>query len=130
VRASGITLDIQGIPRFDAGRPHSLIDLAVFEEGFVIGRSDRVLTHTYRRRMDGALAVVRSVSLPRLLERCQIETAIENLFNLRHPLITPLIGFVLPDESGIFATEKERLENKGHSKGFGKSKKGILRSTS
>jgi serine/threonine protein kinase len=50
--------------------------------------------------VDGALAVVKSVSLPALIERCQIVTEIENLFNLRHPLIAPLIGFAFPVESG------------------------------
>jgi serine/threonine protein kinase len=42
---------------------------------------------------------VKSVSLPALIARCQIVTEIENLFNLRHPLIAPLIGFVFPVES-------------------------------
>jgi hypothetical protein len=50
--------------------------------------------------MDGALAVAKSVSLPALIGRCQIAIEIENLLNLRHPLIAPLIGFVFPVESG------------------------------
>jgi serine/threonine protein kinase len=50
--------------------------------------------------MDGALAVVKSVSPPALIECCQIAIEIENLFNLQHPLIAPLIGFVFPIESG------------------------------
>jgi hypothetical protein len=49
--------------------------------------------------VDGAVVVVKSVSLPALIGRCQIATEIENLFNLPHPLITPLIGFVFLVES-------------------------------
>jgi serine/threonine protein kinase len=43
---------------------------------------------------------VKSVPLPALIGRCEIVTEIENLFNLRHPLIAPLIGFAFPVESG------------------------------
>jgi hypothetical protein len=103
LRASGIAVDFQRILRSDSGLCNlkdSAIDLAAFEEGLVIGRSDCVLTQTYLRRVDGALAVVKSVSLSPLLERRQIETEIENLLNLRHPLIAPLVGFVFPAESG------------------------------
>jgi hypothetical protein len=50
--------------------------------------------------VDGVLAVVKAVSLPSLIGRCQIATEIENLLNLRHPPIAPLIGFPFPVESG------------------------------
>jgi serine/threonine protein kinase len=49
--------------------------------------------------MDGVLAVVKFVPLSALIGRRQIETEIENLLNLRHPTIAPLIGFVFPAES-------------------------------
>jgi serine/threonine protein kinase len=49
--------------------------------------------------MDGVLAVLKSVPLSALIGRGQIETEIENLLNLRHPTIAPLIGFVFPAES-------------------------------
>jgi hypothetical protein len=95
LRKSGIVVDFHrirsGLPRWD----DSALDL-VFDEGPVVGRSARL----YRRRADGALAVVKSVSLSALLGRCQIESEIENLLNLRHPLIAPLFFFALPAESG------------------------------
>jgi serine/threonine protein kinase len=50
--------------------------------------------------VDGALASVKSVSLPALIARCEIAMEIDNLLNLRHPLIAPLIGFVSPVGSG------------------------------
>jgi hypothetical protein len=43
--------------------------------------------------MDGAPTVVKSISLPAEIERCQIETEIENMFDLGHPLIARLNGF-------------------------------------
>jgi serine/threonine protein kinase len=49
--------------------------------------------------MDGALTVVKSISLSPFIDRCQIETEVENLLNLRHQMITPLIGCVFPVES-------------------------------
>jgi serine/threonine protein kinase len=45
------------------------------------------------------LTVVKAISLSGLIKQCQIEMEIENLLNLRHPMITPLIGSVLPVES-------------------------------
>jgi serine/threonine protein kinase len=80
-------------------------DLAEFEESSVIGQSNRGSTRIYRRWTDGALVVVKSFSFSPLIERCQIKTEIENLFNLRHPLIAPLVGSVLPVESGGSLTD-------------------------
>jgi hypothetical protein len=45
------------------------------------------------------LTVVKAISLSGLIERCQIETEIENLLNLRHPMIASLISCVFPVES-------------------------------
>jgi hypothetical protein len=45
------------------------------------------------------LLFVRAISLSELSERCQVEIEIENLLNLRHPVIPPLIGCVLSVES-------------------------------
>jgi hypothetical protein len=67
-------------------------DRAEFEESLVIDRSDRASIRIYRRRMNGDLSVVKSISVSPLIESCQIETEIENLFNVRHPLI----GSVFP----------------------------------
>jgi serine/threonine protein kinase len=103
LRRSGVAVDFRRILRAASGLgglEESALDLAAFDEGPALGRSDRGWTQIYLPRMDGALAVVNSVSLSPRLERRQIATEIENLFNLRHPLIAPLIGFVLPVESG------------------------------
>jgi hypothetical protein len=51
----------------------------------------------YQRRIDGAVTVVKAISLPERIDRCQIE--IEKLPNLRHSMIAPLIGCVFPVES-------------------------------
>jgi serine/threonine protein kinase len=103
LRLLGVAVDFQRILRAASGLPrleNFALDLSVFDEGRALGRSDRGLTQIYRRRIDGALAVVKSVSLPALIGRCQIVTELENLFNLRHPLIARLIGIVFPVESG------------------------------
>jgi serine/threonine protein kinase len=42
---------------------------------------------------------VKTISLSGFIEQCQIETEIENLLNLRHPLIAPLISCLFPVES-------------------------------
>jgi hypothetical protein len=97
-----IAVDFQRILRSDSGLPPLEdweLDLAALEERAVLGRSDRGSTRIYRRRMDGVLAVVKSVPLSELIGRRQIKTEIENLLNLRHPAIAPLIGFVFPAES-------------------------------
>jgi serine/threonine protein kinase len=77
---------------------NSALDLSGFEEGSVIGQSDGGSTQIYQRRTDAALVVVKSISLSAVIERCQIEREIENLLNLRHPLIVPLIGCAVPVE--------------------------------
>jgi hypothetical protein len=103
LKASGIIADFQGILRHHSGLhclKDSAIDLAAFEEGLIIGRRDPVLTQGYRRWVNWVLAVVKSISFSPLLKRRQIETGIENLLNLRHSLIAPLIGFVFAIESG------------------------------
>jgi hypothetical protein len=76
-----------------------VLDPSEFEEGSVIGRNKGVLTQTYRRRIDGKLTLVKAISLSGSIERREIEAEMENLLNLRHPMIAPLIGCVLPVES-------------------------------
>jgi hypothetical protein len=82
------------------GPADSAFDLAAFGEGPALGRSDRGWTQIYPPWIDEVLAVVKFVSLPALIGRCRIATEFENLFNRRHPLIAPLIGFVALVESG------------------------------
>jgi hypothetical protein len=76
-----------------------VLDPSGFEEGSVIGRNKGVSTPIHRRRIDGALTVVKAISLSGSIERRHIKTEMENLLNLRHPMIAPLIGYVLPVES-------------------------------
>jgi serine/threonine protein kinase len=93
---SRIKVDFRRILTSRSGFRHferPVLDLSAFEEGSVIRRSDHVSTRIYRRRLDGALAVVKAISLSGQIPRCNIETEIENLLNLRHPAIAPLIGF-------------------------------------
>jgi serine/threonine protein kinase len=45
------------------------------------------------------MTLAKAISLSRLIGRRQIETEIENLLNLRYPMIAPLIGCVFPVES-------------------------------
>jgi hypothetical protein len=64
-RLSRIVIEFQRILRADSGLPRSedfAFDLAAFDEGPTLGRSDRGSAQIYRRRIDGALAVVKSVS--------------------------------------------------------------------
>jgi serine/threonine protein kinase len=85
--------------RLASAFPHfkdSGLDLSGFDERSVIGRNDRVSSQIYRRRIDGALTVVKAISLSGSIERRQIETEIDNLLNLHHPMIAPLIGCVFP----------------------------------
>jgi serine/threonine protein kinase len=69
-----------------------VVDLSGYEAGSVIGQRDRVVTQVHHRRCDGILIVVKTISLPVFIELCQSETEIENQMNLRHPVITSLIG--------------------------------------
>jgi hypothetical protein len=102
LRKSGIAVDFQRILRFTSDLPQFkdlVLDLSGFEQGSVIRRSVRVSNQICRRRIDGALTVVKTIFLSGLIKRCQIETEIDNLLNLRHPMIAPLIGCVFPVES-------------------------------
>jgi hypothetical protein len=91
----GITVNFQRILKSSSGLSpleRSFLDLTAFEEGSVLGQSDGGSSQIYRRLMDGAHVVVKSISLSASVERCQIETEVENLLNLRHPMIAPRMG--------------------------------------
>jgi hypothetical protein len=101
LRRLGIAVEFQRIRRFASGLSHLkdfVLDLSEFEKRSVIGRNDRVSSQIYRRRIDGSMTVVKTISLSGSIERCQIETEFENLLNLRHQMIGPLIGCVFPVE--------------------------------
>jgi serine/threonine protein kinase len=109
LRKSGITLDFQRILRSGFGLvplQSRLLDVEGFEKVSEMRRSDRVLSQLYLRRIDGVQTVVKSIVLPELLSRRDLEIELENLLNLRHPMIAPLLGFVFP------VVSNDRLEMK------------------
>jgi hypothetical protein len=71
LRNSGIAVDFQRIRRFTPDLPHFrdfMLDMSGFEERSVIGRNDRVSSQIYQRRSDGALTVVKTISLSGSIE--------------------------------------------------------------
>jgi serine/threonine protein kinase len=113
LRQSGITVDFQQILGFASSLPRFkdfVLDLSGFEEKSVIGRNDRVSSEISQRWIDGVMTVVKAISLSGSIERRQIETEMEKLLNLHHPMIAPLIGCVLPVEpSGQWEFRTVRL---------------------
>jgi hypothetical protein len=102
LRRLGIAVDFQRIRRFASALPHFkdfVLDLSGFEEKSGIGQNDRVSSQIYMRRIDGAMTVVKAISLSGSIQRRQIKGKIKNLLNLRHPMIAPLIGCVFPVKS-------------------------------
>jgi hypothetical protein len=82
----GITVDFQRILGFASYHPSFkdfVLDLSGFETKLI----------------NEAMTVMKAIPLSGLIERRQIETEIENLLNLRHPMIATLIGCVLPVKS-------------------------------
>jgi hypothetical protein len=103
LRERGVKIDFHRIQRFGpepdlGGLKTSLFNISEFEAISVIGRSDRVLSEIYRHRNDGTLVVMKTISLSSFIHHCQVHTEIENLFNLRHPMIAPLIGHMFSVE--------------------------------
>jgi hypothetical protein len=102
LRKSGITVSFQRILGFPPYLPcfkDFVLDPSGFEERSVIGRNNGVSSQIYQRRINGELTVVKVISLSGSIEQRQFGTEMENLLNLGHPLIAPLIGSVLPVES-------------------------------
>jgi hypothetical protein len=91
LRQSGIVVDFRRIVRGGAGACPPL-DLTGFEEGSVIGEASRL----YRRAKDGMEMVVKAFDVSEF-EAGEVEREIENLSNLRHPLISKTIGFALSE---------------------------------
>jgi hypothetical protein len=89
LRKSGVTVDFQRILRSESYLPcfkDFVLGLSGFEERSVIGRNQGDSIKIYLRRIDGALTVVKAISLSGSIERRQIETEVENLLNLCHQL--------------------------------------------
>jgi hypothetical protein len=91
LRQSGIVVDFRRIVRGGACLRLRL-DLTGFEEGSVIGEASRL----YRREKDGLEIVVKAFDISEF-EGWEVENAIENLSNLRHPLIAAPIGFAMAE---------------------------------
>jgi serine/threonine protein kinase len=68
------------------------LDLTGFEEGSVIGEASRL----YRRENDGLEIVVKAFDVSQF-DSGEVDLEIENLSNLRHPLIAEQIGFALAE---------------------------------
>jgi serine/threonine protein kinase len=97
VRENGIRVDFRRIVRndsFHGDLRESIFDLTVYQAGSVIFGSDGSSSQIYHRVSDGLMIVVKSVHLRSLPEICQINREIENLSNLRHPLIASPLGFI------------------------------------
>jgi hypothetical protein len=96
LRQSGIAVDFRRIVRGGGcGCARIRLDLTGFEAGSVIGAASRL----YRRGNDGLEIVVKAIDISEF-EGFEIEKEIENLSNLRHPLIAALIGFSLAEGAG------------------------------
>jgi hypothetical protein len=98
----GIPVYFHRIVRSDSGLfrlQNFAPDRSEFDESSVIDWSNRASTRIYRRRTNGDLSVVKSVSFSPLIEGCQIETEIQNLFNMRHPLIGSVVPIGVPQGS-------------------------------
>jgi hypothetical protein len=91
VRQSGIAVDFRRIVRgYACGRLP--LDLTAFEERSAMGES----SHLYRREKNGMEIVVKAFDVSQF-EEGELELEIENLSNLRHPLISQTIGFALAE---------------------------------
>jgi hypothetical protein len=91
LRESGITVDFRRIVRGSECARFPL-DLTGFEEGSVIGEANRL----YRRVKDGLQIVVKAFDVSEF-DSGEVEIEIENLSNLRHPLIAAPIGFAFSE---------------------------------
>jgi hypothetical protein len=89
MRELWIAVDFRRIVRGGARLP---LDLTGFEEESAIGEVSRL----YRRVSDGLQIVVEAVDVSEF-EAGEVEREMENLSNLRHPLISKTIGFTLAE---------------------------------
>jgi hypothetical protein len=71
------------------------LDLTGFEAGPIIDRTDHELRQLYRRGFDGFEIVLKVTEFHDSVGKGDSVKEIENLMNLRHPLITAPIGFIL-----------------------------------
>jgi hypothetical protein len=97
VRESGVGVDSRSILNLPPDHPcfkDSMFEIIKLEEESVLLEADRSSSRLYRKRGDGSLLVVSSISLSDSISKSQIESEIVNLVRLRHSLIASPIGFV------------------------------------
>jgi serine/threonine protein kinase len=105
VRQLRIAVDFRRILRSGSGLPDLkrwTLDLPALTQVPAVGRGSQASMQIYRRPgggSDGELIAVKSVHLSESLDTAKIENEIENLVNLRHPLIAAPIGFALMGKS-------------------------------
>jgi serine/threonine protein kinase len=93
---SGVAVDFRPILKPRPDHPcfkDYVFDITELEEESVLLEVDRRSSRLYRKRGDGSLIVVKSISLSDSISKSQIESEIANLVNLRHPLIASPIVF-------------------------------------
>jgi tRNA A-37 threonylcarbamoyl transferase component Bud32 len=103
LKRSGIVIDFRRIDRMGFDIPcldDYIIDLSVFEERSIIGGSDEFRNVISHRIEDEFVVIVKSKPHSQNIEKSDIANEIEKMMNLRHPCITPPIGFVFGIESG------------------------------
>jgi hypothetical protein len=94
LRQSGTAVDFRRIVRGVARLP---LDLTAFEEGKMIGEASR----RYRGVKDGMeMEIVVKAFDVSAFDSVEVEREIENLSNLRHPLISQTIGFPFAEAEG------------------------------
>jgi hypothetical protein len=71
-----------------------LLNHCELSEGPDLSESDGISTRIYQGRADDFRIIVKSINLSRCVENCEVEKAIGNMMNLRHPCIAGLIGIV------------------------------------
>jgi hypothetical protein len=93
-----IRVDFRQIRRFNSGLPSRLdclLNLTGFREGSQLSANEGFLRQKYEECDNGFEIVVKSLDLSVCDEIPNLESAIENLMNLRHPCISSTIGFVI-----------------------------------
>jgi hypothetical protein len=96
VRECGVAVDFRPILKPRPSHPYFkdyVFDITELEEESVLLEADRRSSRLYRKRGDGSLIVVKSISLSDSFSESQTESEIANLVSLRHPLIASPIGF-------------------------------------
>jgi hypothetical protein len=98
LRTSGMMIDFRRICRFNSGLPSlsdCLFDFSSFTKGSWLSENNLMSTQIYHGCDDGLPVVVKFINLPAFFTKHDVETAIENFMNLRHPCIAGAVGVVV-----------------------------------